>query len=103
VFLNRDDFDGIVKSRDSTDKNSLFLVPINLVDRISTLIQEIEQNLPEMQVDIELNSLEDAFIKIAEKDIEEEAQQNKALAQAQEFMTPEEEAAAFEDYKEFTG
>ena len=33
-----------------------------------------------MQVDLELNSLEDAFIKIAEKDIEEEMQTNKALA-----------------------
>ena len=44
-----------------------------------------------MQVDIELNSLEDAFIKIAEKDIEEEAKQNRALAQAQQFMTVDEE------------
>ena len=33
-----------------------------------------------MQVDIEMNSLEDAFIKIAEKDIEEEAKENKAPA-----------------------
>ena len=44
-----------------------------------------------MQVDIELNSLEDAFIKIAEKDIGEEAKQNRALAQAQQFMTVDEE------------
>ena len=57
----------------STDKNSLFLVPITLIDRISELMREVEQDIPELQLDIELNSLEDAFIKIAEKDIEEEA------------------------------
>jgi len=80
VLLNREDFEGIVKSKDSTDKKSLFLVPISLVDRISTLMKEVEDNIPEMQIDIELNSLEDAFIKIAEKDIEEEVKLNKDLA-----------------------
>lgn len=73
VFLNREGFDGIKKSKDSTDKNSLFLVPVTLIDRISELMREVEQDIPELQLDIELNSLEDAFIKIAEKDIEEEA------------------------------
>ena len=101
--MNREGFGGVVKSKDSTDKNSLYLVPISLVDKISQLIQEVETQVPEVQVDIELNSLEDAFIKIAEKDIEEEAQQNQALAQAQMVMTEEEEVAAFEDYKQFPG
>jgi hypothetical protein len=36
-----------------------------------------------------MNSLEDAFIKIAEKDIEEEAKENKALADAQHSLTEE--------------
>lgn len=66
-------------------------------------MREIEQNYPELQIDIELNSLEDAFIKIAEKDIEEEIKQNKALAQAQRFMSQEEEDAAFDDYARFEG
>ena len=48
-------------------------MPIVLIDKVSALIERVEQEIPEMQVDIELNSLEDAFIKIAEKDIEEEA------------------------------
>jgi len=80
VFLNRDGYDGIIKSRDSTDKKFIFAVPLSLQDRVSALIREIEQDIPEMQVDIELNSLEDAFIKIAEKDIEQEMKENKALA-----------------------
>lgn len=66
-------------------------------------MKEVEQDIPEMQVDIELNSLEDAFIKIAEKDIEEEIKQNKALAQAQHALSPEEEERAFDDYKRFEG
>lgn len=65
---------------DSTDKNSLFSMPVTLNEKISELLAEVEQRVPEMQVDIEMNSLEDAFIKIAEKDIEEEAKENKALA-----------------------
>ena len=98
VFLHRENFEGITKSPDSTDKKLLFLVPISLQDRISELIGEVERDIPEMQVDLELNSLEDAFIKIAEKDIEEEIKENKALAQAAHFMSEEEEKAAFDDY-----
>ena len=98
VFLHRENFEGISKSPDSTDKKLLFLVPISLQDRISELIGEVERDIPELQVDLELNSLEDAFIKIAEKDIEEEIKENKALAQAAHFMSEEEEKAAFDDY-----
>ena len=46
-------------------------MPISLQDQISDLIGEMERDIPDMQVDLELNSLEDAFIKIAEKDINE--------------------------------
>ena len=56
-----------------------------------------------MQVDIEMNSLEDAFIKIAEKDIEEEAKENKALANAQHQLSEQEEKQAFDDYAQYTG
>ena len=76
----------------------IYTVPISLVDGISTLIADVERDLPQLYVDIELNSLEDAFIKIAEKDIEEEILKNKALAQAQKFLSPDEEEAAFNDY-----
>lgn len=82
IFLNRDGFAGIVRSPDSSDKNTLYNVPISLVNRVSELIKEVERDVPEMQVDIEMNSLEDAFIKIAERDILEEAKENKKLAQA---------------------
>ena len=44
-------------------------MPNTLINQVSTLLGEVERDIPEMQADIELNSLEDAFIKIAEKDI----------------------------------
>ena len=103
VFLNRENFDGITKSPDSTDKKLLFLVPISLQATLSELIAEVERDIPEMQVDLELNSLEDAFIKIAEKDIEQEMEHNTALAQAAKHMSPEQERLAFEDYQNFVG
>ena len=46
IFLNRPGFDGITKSRDSTDKKSLYLVPVSLVSQISVLIKEIEDDVP---------------------------------------------------------
>lgn len=103
VFMAREGYEGIIKSPDSTDKKLLFLVPISLQDRISELIHEVERDIPEMQVDLELNSLEDAFIKIAEKDIEAEMEHNKKLAEAAKQMTEEEEKAAFDDYQRFEG
>lgn len=48
VLLHRENFNGITKSPDSTDKKLLFLVPINLQGSISELIREIEQDIPEM-------------------------------------------------------
>jgi ABC-type multidrug transport system ATPase subunit len=95
IFMQRQNYDGITKSKDSNDKKTTFLVPMTLVDRVSNLIAEVERDLPELQVDIELNSLEDAFIKIAEKDIEKEMERNQALAKAMLVMSPEEEDAAF--------
>ena len=78
VFLNRNGFDGITKSKDSTDKKLLFTVPITLVHKISTLLSEIESDIPEMQADIELNSLEDAFIKIIESESEKDQHVRKS-------------------------
>ena len=44
-------------------------MPNTLINQVSALLGEVERDIPEVQADIELNSLEDAFIKIAEKDI----------------------------------
>jgi len=46
IFLNREGYEGITKSPDSTDKKSLFLIPISLIDRISDLMREVEETVP---------------------------------------------------------
>ena len=45
------------------------MVPSMYVNKISELVAAVETSIPEVQIDLELNSLEDAFIKIAESDI----------------------------------
>ena len=45
--------------------------------------------MPEAQIDMELNSLEDAFIKIAESDIKQEEEKIKELAQKELYMSEE--------------
>ena len=102
IFLNNDRYQGINKSKDSTDKKLLFTVPNTLINQVSTLLGEVERDIPEVQADIELNSLEDAFIKIAEKDIQKEMEENKAFGEkGEKFLSEEDEERAFEDYKNY--
>ena len=69
-LMNEGRYEGISESRDSSDKKLIFLVPISNVSKMSELIKEVEERFPDFQIDIELNSLEDAYVKIAEDEIE---------------------------------
>jgi cobalamin biosynthesis Co2+ chelatase CbiK len=57
-------FYGLHESKDSVNKKLIFLVPFSEVDKISGLIQHFENNFPELLIDVELNSLEDAYLKL---------------------------------------
>lgn len=46
------------------------------VDKISSIVRDIEKNVPECQVDVELNTLEDAYVKIAEDEIAQNEENN---------------------------
>ena len=48
--------------------------PVSYSRKLSELVAQIERNEPMAQIDIEQNSLEDAFINIAERDIKKEEQ-----------------------------
>ena len=74
------------------------MVPSAHVHKISALIEEVERSVVQVQIDLELNSLEDAFIKIAEADIKKEEEKVKEL-----HMSPEDEEKAMRDYFEFEG
>jgi hypothetical protein len=46
------------------------LVPYSEVDKISGLISHFEKNFPQLFIDVEMNSLEDAYIKMVEEEDE---------------------------------
>lgn len=103
VFLDKPDLPGVKKSRDSNDKKLIITVPSNLVQKLGDLIAQVEENVPEVMIDLELNSLEDAFIKIAEGDIRAEEQKMQALANKELFLSAEDEEKAMQDYFSFEG
>jgi len=43
-------------------------VPYSEVDKISSLISNFETNFPQLFIDVEMNSLEDAYIKMVEEE-----------------------------------
>lgn len=88
-FLQREGFDGVTESRDSSEKKLIFLVPMAQVNNISSLIAEIEVSFPNFQIDIELNSLEDAYVKIAEDEIEAAEKKKLDKLGKKTLMTPE--------------
>lgn len=69
LLEERPEFEGVTESRDSSSRALIFLVPIAMQDRLAKLIREVETQVPECRIDIELNSLEDAYVKIAEDEI----------------------------------
>lgn len=103
IFLGIADLTDIEESPDTNDKKLIIMVPSAYVHRISGLIAQVEQNVVEAQIDIELNSLEDAFIKIAEADIKDEENIAKEIAQKEFYMSAEDEELAMRDYFEYEG
>ena len=87
VFLNKEDCPGIMESPDSNDKKLIITAPSRLVHKLSDLIAEVELGIPEVQIDIELNSLEDAFLKIAESDYREKEQESKISGKVDEKLS----------------
>ena len=80
IFIEDSGLSGIEKSPDSNDKKLIIMVPHTYVNDLFALIEQVERDVPKAQIDIELNSLEDAFIKIAELDIKQEEQKIKEVA-----------------------
>jgi len=103
IFIGREDLVGIEESQDSNYKKLIITVPSTYVHKLSALIEEVEQTVPEASIDIEQNSLEDAFIKIAESDIKQEEAKIREMAQQELHMTEEEEKKAMQDYFEYEG
>jgi len=71
-IFDSDELEGVEVSSDSNAKKLIIQCPYAHVNRLAGLINEVERTVEELQIDLELNSLEDAFIRIAESDIKEE-------------------------------
>lgn len=91
IFFGINDLPGIEESQDTNDKKLIIQVPSAYVHRLADLIRQVESTVLEAQIDIELNSLEDAFIKIAEGDIKAEENKAKEMAQKDFYMSEEDE------------
>jgi hypothetical protein len=72
---------GIEESSDSNMRKLIIQCPYAHVNKLGGLINEVERTVEEIQIDLELNSLEDAFIRIAESDIRAEQEKIKEEAQ----------------------
>jgi len=103
IFFANEDLQGVEESSDSTDRKLIIQFPLAHIQLLADLIQQVEIRVPQLQIDIELNSLEDAFIKIAEGDIHKEQQLIKEDAQKHLFMSADDEERALEDYFKYEG
>lgn len=97
IFFGKSDMLGTEESPDSNSKKLIIMVPSVHVNKLAALIEQVERSVVQVQLDLELNSLEDAFIKIAEADIKKEEMKVKELAQKEIHLSPEEEENAIRD------
>ncbi len=56
---------GVEESQDSTNKKYIYQIPFSQQDKIPALLYNLEQQYPMIFCDLEMNSLEDAYINIA--------------------------------------
>ena len=56
---------GVEESSDSTNKKYIYQIPFSGQDKIPTLLQTLERQFQMVFCDLEMNSLEDAYINIA--------------------------------------
>jgi ATP-binding cassette subfamily A (ABC1) protein 3 len=56
---------GVEESSDSTNKKYIYQIPFTGQDKIPMLLQTLERQFPMVFCDLEMNSLEDAYINIA--------------------------------------
>lgn len=70
------------------------MVPYSEVDKISGLISHFEAKFPQLFIDVEMNSLEDAYIKMVEE--EDEKSNTRLDSSASEMSDLSSNRAEFE-------
>jgi hypothetical protein len=65
MIINRSNLRGIQESNDSTPKKLIYVIPFDQQAFIPAVLKSLEDSFPEIYVDIQTNSLEDAYVNIA--------------------------------------
>lgn len=94
AILSKSGIQGAEESSDSTSKKYIYVIPIGSQAQIPALLQYLEQSFPMVYVDIEMNSLEDAYVNIAKAE-ERLHNENNNFAQAEKTL---EESEDFQRY-----
>ena len=55
----------VQESDDSSEKKAIYLIPFDQINSVPKLLKNLEDNFPNVYIDIEMNSLEDAYVNIA--------------------------------------
>lgn len=76
VMRNESIISNVTESNDSTPKRLIYLLPFDQVSNIPNLLRQLEQSFPDLYVDIEMNSLEDAYVNIAKAEERLHSQSN---------------------------
>jgi len=60
---------GIIENTESTSKKLIYQVPFSEVQHLATLLQQLEQSFASTTyIDVEMNTLEDAYVNIAKEE-----------------------------------
>ena len=60
---------GIIENTESTSKKLIYQVPFSEVQHLATLLQQLEQSFTSTTyIDVEMNTLEDAYVNIAKEE-----------------------------------
>lgn len=65
MIINRSNLRGIQESNDSTPKKLIYVIPFDQQAFIPAVLKSLEDSFSEIYVDIQTNSLEDAYVNIA--------------------------------------
>ena len=61
---------GIIENNESTSKKLIYQVPFQQVPNLINLLKQLEQTiLTQTYIDVEINTLEDAYINIAKEEM----------------------------------
>jgi hypothetical protein len=60
-----DDIENLEESPDSSFKKIIYQIPFDQMPKIAKLLEDLEKNFPYVYIDVEMTSLEEAYLNIA--------------------------------------